>query len=435
VQSALREVFGWTSARDYAFPEIRSRGAAVLVLAASLFPYVYLLARAAFREQSGAVYEVARALGAGPWGRFFRVGLPMARPAIAVGVAVVMMETVNDFGTVEFFAVQTLTTGIFTVWFEQNNAGGAAQIATVILVVILMLVMIERLGRRRIRFYQEARQVRPVTPVSLVGPGAWLATLACSIPFAFGFVLPVGVMAGHAVRNSERWIDPKLLSALFSTVWVGLAAAFLTVGAAIFMVYGVRLMRQGLPRLLMPLTTIGYAAPGAVLGVGILIPLAAADNALADKILSLTGVEIGLLMTGSAAALIYAYAVRFFAIGQGAVDAAMGRVSPSLPMAARSLGQSPLGALRSVYAPLMRSSVAIALLLVFVDCVKELPATLILRPFNFDTLATRTYEQASLERIGDASPSALMIIAVGLVAVLLLARTSRTPLARSPRIP
>ena len=155
----------------------------------------------------------------------------MARPAIAVGVAVVMMETVNDFGTVEFFAVQTLTTGIFTVWFEQNNAGGAAQIATVILVVILMLVMIERLGRRRIRFYQEARQVRPVTPVSLVGPGAWLATLACSIPFAFGFVLPVGVMAGHAVRNSERWIDPKLLSALFSTVWVGLAAAFLTVGA------------------------------------------------------------------------------------------------------------------------------------------------------------------------------------------------------------
>ena len=275
VQGALREVFGWTSARDYAFPEIRSRGAAVLVLAASLFPYVYLLARAAFREQSGAVYEVARALGAGPWGRFFRVGLPMARPAIAVGVAVVMMETVNDFGTVEFFAVQTLTTGIFSVWFEQNNAGGAAQIATVILVVILALALIERLGRRRIRFYQEARQVRPVTPVVLTGSGAWLATFACATPFAFGFVLPVGVMAGHAFRNSDRWIDPKLFSALFSTLWVGLAAAFLTVGAALFMVYGVRLMRQGLPRLLMPLTTIGYAAPGAVLGVGLLIPLAA----------------------------------------------------------------------------------------------------------------------------------------------------------------
>lgn len=425
VQTALREVFGWASARDYAFPQIRSRWAAAVVLAASLFPYVYLLARAAFREQSGGVYEVARALGAGPWGRFFRVGLPLARPAIAVGVAIVMMETINDFGTVDFFAVQTLTTGIFTVWLEQSNAAGAAQIALVILLVILGLTLLERLGRKRLRFYQYARNSRPVLPTQLTGVGAWTATALCLLPFVIGFVLPVGVMASHALSKVERWLDPGLFGALVNTVMVGLLAAFVTVAAAVFLVYGVRLTGRLLPRLLLPLTTIGYAAPGAVLAVGILIPLATFDNALADAVLQFTGVEIGLLMTGSVGALVYAYSVRFFAIAQGAVDAAMGRVSPSLPMAARSLGKGPMGTLRHVYAPLMKSSVATALLLVFVDTVKELPATLILRPFNFNTLATRTYEQASLERIADAAPSALLIIAVGLSAVLLLARSNR----------
>ncbi len=425
VQTALREIFGWASARDYSFPQIRSRWAAVVVLAASLFPYVYLLARAAFREQSGGVYEVARALGAGPWGRFFRVGLPLARPAIAVGVAIVMMETVNDFGTVDFFAVQTLTTGIFTVWLEQSNAGGAAQIALVILLVILGLALIERLGRKRLRFYQYARNSRPVLPVKLSGARAWIAAGLCLLPFLVGFVLPVAVMGAHALSRISRWADPGLFGALVNTVAVGLMAAFATVGAAVFLVYGVRLTGRLLPRLLLPLTTVGYAAPGAVLAVGILIPLAAFDNALADAVLRLTGVEIGLLMTGSVGALVYAYSVRFFAIAQGAVDAAMGRVSPSLPMAARSLGKGPFGTLRHVYAPLMKSSVATALLLVFVDSVKELPATLILRPFNFNTLATRTYEQASLERIADAAPSALLIIAVGLSAVLLLARSNR----------
>jgi len=425
VQTALREVFGWSTSRDYYFPQIRSRWAAVVVLSASLFPYVYLLSRAAFREQRGGVYEVARALGAGPWGRFFRVGLPLARPAIAVGVAVVMMETVNDFGTVDFFAVQTLTTGIFTVWLEQSNAGGAAQIASVILIVILGLALIERLGRRRLRFYQHARNSRPVEPVTLAGFSAWGAALFCLVPFLVGFILPVTVMGAHALTRADRWLEPGLAGALFNTVSVGLMAAVVTVGAAVFLVYGVRLTGRLVPRLLLPLTTVGYAAPGAVLAVGILIPLAAFDNAFADWVLRLTGVEIGLLLTGSVGALIYAYAVRFFAIGQGAVDAAMGRVSPSLPMAARSLGKGPMGVLRQVYAPMMKSSVATGLLLVFVDCVKELPATLILRPFNFNSLATRTYEQASLERIADAAPSALLIIAVGLAAVLLLVKSSR----------
>ena len=427
VQVALREAMGWTSARDYWFPAVRSRPGAVLVLAAALYPYVYMLARAAFREQSAGSYEVARALGAGPVGLFLRVGLPLARPAIAAGAAIVMMETVNDFGVVDFFAVQTLTTGIFTVWLETGNAGGAAQIAAVILAVILALVALEKVSRRNSRYYQSARQPRPVTKVRLSGPAAALAAILCALPVAFGFVLPLAVIAGHALDKPETWFSAGLGRAFQNTLTVGAGAAFLTVAGAVFMVYGVRLTGRRLPKIVLPVTTIGYAAPGAVLAVGILIPVAAFDHRLADLVLALTGHDPGLLLTGSAAAIVLAYFVRFFAIAQGATDAAFGRVPPSLPMAARSLGRTAGGALREVYLPLMRGTVGTALLLVFVDCVKELPATLLLRPFNYDTLATRAHEKASLENIAEAAPPALLVIAVGLVAVGLLARATLAP--------
>jgi len=425
VQGTLREVMGWENARDYWFPQIRSRGAAVLVLSASLYPYVYLLARAAFREQPGGAYEVARALGAGPVARFWRVGMPLARPAIAAGTAIVMMETVSDFGTVEFFAVQTLTTGIFSAWLEAGNAGGAAQLAGVILALVLVLVVLEKVSRRRARVHQGARGVRPVTPEVLGPLRGWLTFGLCMVPFSLGFLLPVGVMGWHGLGPRADWLDPRLLEALGNTVAVGGAAAALTVAAGVFMVYSVRLSGHALPRLLLPVTTIGYAAPGAVLGVGVLLPLAALDHWMADGVLALTGWDPGLVLTGSAAALVFAYMVRFFAIGQGAADAALGRVSPNLPLAARSLGRSARGVLWSVYLPLMRASVGTALLLVFVDCVKELPATLLLRPFNFDTLSTRVYEEASLEHLPQAAPPALMICAVGLAAVALLARANR----------
>ncbi len=425
VQTALREVFGWDSARDYRFPEIRSRWAAVVVLSAALMPYVYLLARAGFREQSACGFDVARALGAGPLRRFWAVGLPLARPAIAAGTAIVMMETVSEFGVVDYFAVQTLTTGIFSTWLEAGNAGGAAQIAVVILVLIFVLVALEKTSRRSGRYHRLSRQQRRVTRAHLRGWRGWSAFAVCALPVAVGFVLPGGVILGHALRNPAHWVDPGLARALWHTLTTGGAAAAVTVAAALFLVYGVRLSRRRLPKRLLPATTIGYAAPGAVLGIGLLIPMAAADNALADAVEALTGRDIGLVMTGSAFAIVYAYAVRFFAIAQGAADAAMGRVSPSLPMAARSLGRSAGGALRAVYVPLIRGSVGTALLLVFVDCVKELPATLLLRPFNYNTLATRTYEKASLEQIGQAAPAALLVVAVGLCAVGLLARANR----------
>ncbi len=424
LQIALREAFGWQSARDYWFPAARSRSMAILVLAGALYPYVYLLARAAFRELSGGSYEVARALGAGPWAVFWRIGLPLARPAIAAGAAIAMMETVADFGVVDYFGIQTLTLGIFSTWLEAGNAGGAAQISLVMLATVGLLLALEKHGRRKARYHGSARQPRPVLRAPLKGARGWLATALCTAPFAFGFVLPVAVIGWHASANPESWFGPGLLRALWHTLAVCSIAAVLTVAAALALVYGTRLSGRNLPRRLLPLTTLGYAAPGAVLAVGILFPLAALDHRIADTWLALSGHDPGLLLTGSAAAVVLAYLVRFFAVAEGAVDGAFGRISPSLPMAARSLGRSASGALGAVYMPLMRGSVGSGLVLVFVDSVKELPATMLLRPFNFETLATRVHEKASLENLGDAAPAALLVMAVGLVAVALLARAN-----------
>lgn len=424
VQIALRGWFGWETARDYWFPRIRSLEAAIVVLASALYPYVYLLTRAALHEQSGSAYEVARALGTGPWGLFARVGLPLARPAIVAGSAIAMMEAVADYGVVSYFGVQTLNTGIFTTWLERRNAGGAAQIACAMLAIIVLLSLWERFARRNARYHQSARQPRPIQRQRLRALPALLATLACTLPFAMGFVLPVGVIATYALAYPQGWVSPGLVRAAWHTVSLGGIAAVLTVLMALIMVYGTRLSGRALPRLLMPVTTIGYAAPGAVLAVGLLIPLAALDHRVADGWLAVTGTDPGLILTGTGTAIVLAYLVRFFAIGQGAIDAAFTRVPPSLPMAARSLGRDNAGVLRAVYLPMMRGSVGAALLLVFVDCVKELPATLLLRPFNFETLATRTHERASLEDLGNASPAALLVMAVGLAAVALLARTN-----------
>ncbi|MBC6407760.1 MAG: iron ABC transporter permease [Rhodobacteraceae bacterium] len=425
LQSGLRSIFGWQSARAYWFPEIRSLGAAVIVFSAALYPYVYLLARAAFANQPGEAEEVARSLGCGALARFWRVGLPLARPALAAGAAVVMMETVSDFGTVDYFAVQTLTTGIFSIWLESNNAGGAAQIALVLLGVMVLLVILEKSARRQRVFFSLSQSRRPPPRTALRGLWAVLATSACLLPLLVGFVLPVAVIASHAWQNMHGLGDPLWLVALLNTLSVGGCAAVITVAAGLLLVYGVRLSGRSLPPMLMSLTTIGYAIPGAVLAVGILLPLVVLDHALADLIEALTQSNTGLLLTGSAFALILAYCVRFFAIAQGAAEAALNRIPPNLGRAARSMGQGQGQVLLRVYLPLARGSIGAALLLVFVDCVKELPATMLLRPFNYETLATRVHDQASLENLGDASPGALMIVAVGLVAVGLLARAMK----------
>ncbi|MEE9454165.1 MAG: iron ABC transporter permease [Paracoccaceae bacterium] len=425
VQTFLRGFFGWQNSRDYWFPEIRSIWAAAFVLSLSMYPYIYLLARAAFRGQSANMLEVARALGTGPWGVFLRVGLPLARPAIVAGMAIVMMETLNDFGTVDFFAVQTLTTGIFTTWLQGYNAGGAAQIACVILSLVLFLAAFEKISRRRRRFHNLSSRSAPINAVQLQGWRAISATIACTLPVAFGFLLPFGVIASHALDNPAFWVDDALWRAIFNTVMLAGSAAVLTILAAVFLVYGARQSKGRLLRYLMPVTTIGYAAPGAVLAIGILFPLAAFDTALADAFKTWFDLNIGLLLTGSAVAIIFAYIVRFFAIGLGAVDSAFARVTPSMDMAARSLGRTPGQVLRAVHMPLIKGSALVAAMLIFVDGVKELPATLILRPFNFDTLATRVYNHASLENLGEAAPAAILVTLIGLLPVILLARSTK----------
>jgi iron(III) transport system permease protein len=425
VQTGLRASFGWQDARDYWFFKVRSEGMAALILGFALYPYVYLLVRAALREQAGTALEVGRALGLGPFALFFRLGLPMLRPALAAGAALVMMETVADFGTMQHFGVQSLTTGVFSTWLGQGDVGGAAQIAMLILTLVALLYGFEAMSRKGARFHGQGRSNRPIAQRTLRGWRGAAAFAAAFLPFGIGFVLPLSVMAGLSLSAPSVWLKPGLIEAALNTAVVGGLAALITVGAAVVLVFGLRMGHAPVMRALLPVTALGYAAPGAVLALGLLIPLAAFDHALADAIMALTGYEPGLLITGTAAAIILAYSLRFFGIAQGAVDSAFGRLSPNLPHAARSLGRTPWGVLHSVHLPIMRGSIAAALLVVFVDCVKELPATLMLRPFNYNTLSTRVYELASLERLTEAAPAALIVMAMGLAATLLLARSIR----------
>lgn len=423
VQTTLRDIFGWQTARDYWFPEIRSRWAGIMVMSLALYPYVYLLAKGAFLSQGSAMGNVSRTLGASPARTFWRVSLPLARPAIVAGLAIVMMEVLNDFGTVEFFAIQTLTTGIFSLWLEASDRGGAAQVATMMLTMVLLLVVLEKYSRARRRYHGLNRSDRP-RPLQKTGTlaGLWLAAV-CAVPVIGGFVLPLIVMITSG--DSAGWIDASLWRAAANTAVLGFSAAVLVVLGAIFLTQALRYSKSPVLARIAPITTIGYAAPGAVLAIGLLFPLGAVDNWVADTIQALTGADPGLLLTGTAFSIVLAYAVRFFAIGQGAVDSAMAQVSPAMDDAARTLGRRRWAILRLIHLPLIRGSVATALVLVFVDSVKELPATLMLRPFNFDTLATRVYNYASTEDLERAAPAAVLVTLAGLIPILILALKGR----------
>ncbi|MEM7059542.1 MAG: iron ABC transporter permease [Pseudomonadota bacterium] len=423
VQTGLRALFNWQNSRDYWFPEIRSLGSAAFVLTLALYPYVYLMTRTAFREQSVCALEVGRALGCGPWGVFWRVGLPLARPGVVVGVAVVLMETMADFGAVDFFAVPTLSRGVFSVWLDQHNSGGAAQIALVMLAFVMILLVLEKIGRRGRRFHSMSRRYRPIQRQRTGGITPWLLTVVCALPVLLGFVAPVGIMGWHAFDHFDIWSTSAFIGAVVNTVVLAGSAAMAACTLGLFLVYGARSSEISLPRWVAQATALGYAAPGAVIAVGVIIPVAAFDHWLADTIEAFTGVDIGLLLTGSAAAIVFAYVVRFAVIAHGAIDGAMGRITPSMELAARTLGSTRGRVLARIHVPMIRGSVLTAALLIFVDSVKELPATLILRPFNFETLATTVYNSASLENLAEAGPHALAIIIVGLFPVAILAGT------------
>ncbi|WP_027459003.1 ABC transporter permease [Dechloromonas agitata] len=421
VQTFLRDTFGWAHG-DYWFPDIRTLPGAMLMFVCVLYPYVYLLARTAFLERASGMLEAARTLGLGPWRAFFAVSLPLARPAIVAGVALALMETLADYGTVAYFAVNTFTTGIYRAWFSLGDRVAAAQLAAMLLAFVLFLLTMERISRGRARYHNTTGRNRPMAGARLKGLAASLAVLACLLPLLLGFLLPAGLLLKMALTEGDAQFGERFLTlSRNSFVLAGVTAA-IGVLLALLLAYGARLSRTTLASGLNRLVGLGYAVPGAVIAVGVLIPVTRLDNWLAGQWLAWFGHNPGLLLTGGIAALIYAYLVRFLAVALHTVESSLGKITPSMDDAARSLGLGQGETLRRVHAPMLRGSLLTAGLLVFVDVMKELPATLVMRPFNFDTLATQAYTLASDERLAEASTAALAIVVVGLLPLIALSR-------------
>jgi len=424
LQSMLRDLFGWQTSRDYWFPDIRSLGGAIAMLTLVLYPYVYLLARASFLEQSMNIRDASRILGCSPLQSFYRISLPIARPAIAVGLALVSMETLNDFGTVDYFAVKSLSAGIYDAWLNMGNLGAAAQIASLMLVFVVLLISLERIARAQQRQFSGADRFRSLERYSLSPGRRLLATLACSLPVILGFLIPFLVLGSYAVRRLEQLTEPGFIANAVHSFALSAVAALLTVMIAIVLAYSKRLYphRTSLT-LAARLSSLGYALPGAVLAIGVIIPLATFDNSVDAFMQRHFGFGTGLLLSGTPFAIVFAYCVRFLAVSTGSVESSLSKITPNMDMASRSLGLNPLHTLRRVHLPLIRSGLLTAVLVVFVDAMKELPATLILRPFNYDTLATFVYQYASDEKIETSALAAMLIVLVGIVPVILLSRT------------
>lgn len=420
VQSGLRALTGWSSAGEYAFPEIRSLGGAIAMLSLVLYPYVYLLARAAFQEQSICVLEVSRTLGRGPWRSFFTVALPLARPAIVAGLVLVLLETLNDFGTVDFFAVNTFSRGIFNVWLGMNNVSGAAQIASVLLVVVIALITLERLSRRGQRFHHTSTKYRALPRYHLRRGSAAAAFVFCAAPVVLGFVAPAAALLGHAARHYAEAMEDAFVAYVANSLALSGLAAAVAVGLSLFMAYAMRIGGGPVLRGAVRLASLGYAVPGAVLAVGVMVPFGWLDNAVDGWARENLGVSTGLVLSGTMFAVLFAYVVRFLAVSFGAVEASLAKVTPHMDQAARSLGAGPAATLRRVHLPLIRGSMLTAALLVFVDAMKELPMTLMLRPFGFQSLATYVYQYAGDEQIERSALAALAIVGAGILPVIAL---------------
>jgi iron(III) transport system permease protein len=434
IQTTMRAVLGIASPADFRLPDIRSMWGAIFLFGLVLYPYVYLATRAMFLMQSACVIDVSRTLGAGRASAFFRVALPLARPAIAVGVSLVMMEALNDLGASDILGVRTLTVSIYSTWVNNSSLEGAAQIAIVMLFVVVALVVLERYARRHQRFNTQAQRSRRIAARELTGLSALGASLLCLVPVCFGFLFPALYLVHEAIEAIRyRGLSAMLLTETWHTVSLAAVATIVTVLVGLTLAYTARLVRGPLPPTLVRLGSVGYAIPGTVLAVGLLLPLASFDNAVDANMRAWFGISTGLLLSGSGFALVYAYAVRFLAISAGGVEAGFQKISPSLDSAARNLGETAAGVVRRVHMPLLRPALGGAALLVFVDSMKELSATLLLRPFNFETLATHVYAEASRGTYEDGSVAALLIVLVGLIPVALLARASRLPFAEGAR--
>ncbi len=422
LQIQLREVFGWQFG-DYWFPEIRSIGGAILMLSLVLYPYVYLLCRAAFIEQSVCVLEVSRSLGCGPYRSFFRVALPLARPAIIAGLSLVMMETLADYGTVQYFGVATFTTGIFRTWFGLGSSVAAAQLSAVLLGFIMLVVLLEAWSRKQARYHHTSTRYSKLVRKPVTGWRKFLPTLICIVPLTFGFIIPAIQLLAWARQTWSDVIDDEFLTLLAHSLELAALASLLALVLSVFICYGKRVLSSSLSRFIVRLLSTGYAIPGTVIAVGVLIPFSWLDNSIDGWMRENLDMSTGLLFSGTVFALVFAYLVRFLPVSMNTVEAGLSKIRPTMDEVGRSMGLPTLAILRRVHVPMLKGSLLTALLLVFVDVLKELPATLILRPFNFNTLAIRTFELANEERLADAASPALAIVLAGIIPVIILSRS------------
>ena len=422
VQTWLRETFMWQRG-DYWFPDVRSLPGAIVVFSLVFYPYVYVLARAAFLERSGSLMEAARSMGLSARTAFFRAALPVARPAVAGGVALVIMESLAEFGAVSYFGVPTFTTGIYRAWYAFGSPVAAAQLAAALLGLIALTLMLEKLSRGRARYHETS--LRKTLPPQLTTARAFGAWLLCLIPLTGGFLLPAVLLLRMAASEGDVQFGAKYLELAGNSFTLALIASLAAAVLAVLLAYATRLHPGKAMAAIKRAASLGYAVPGTVIAVGALIPLTALDHALILFMREHYGMTLGLVLTGSALALVFAYVARFLAVALNAVESSMARIRPSIDDAARSLGATRTSLLARVHLPMLASGLASAVLLVFVDVMKELPATIVLRPFNFETLATQVYVLASDERLAEAATPSLAIVAVGLTPVILLSRAIR----------
>jgi iron(III) transport system permease protein len=428
LQSALRNAMGWTRSTDYIFPEIRSMAGAILVLSFALYPYIYLTARAAFLKQSMNQVDVARTLGKSSSQVLFDIILPQARPAIIVGLMLVLMECLNDIAAANFFGVQTLTLGVYSTWIGQNDLGSAAQLALVLLAMVSALIWIEKRAQGAKQKFQIAQRQRPIS----LSQRGWLISAWCAIPVLIGFILPAILLAVHAVKRFDILNSRDFLDAASNSILLASLATILTLSVGLFLAYANRVTQSRFIRALTIVSTFGYAVPGTVLAIGVMVAFGKFDNWLDYFVRSQFGFSSGLLLSGSLVAVLVSYISRFVTMGFGSFETGLTKITPNIDAVARVLGRSPWRVLFEIHFPLLRPAVFTAAILVFVDAMKELPATLLLRPFGFENLATQVFTFASLEKLEDSSVPALAIVLVGLVPVLILSRNLRDPAIKSP---
>ncbi|WP_139974035.1 iron ABC transporter permease [Ochrobactrum sp. CGA5] len=426
VQGAVRFMLGYESPRQFRLPDIRSMTGCIILLGFVLYPYVYIPTRAMFLTQSASLIEAARTLGVSRKGIFWRVALPLARPAVAVGVSLALMETLNDVGAAEFLGVRTLTVSIYTTWITRSDLPGAAQLALALLFLVVALVSIERWARRKQRFASNIRHTRGFEPLLVRRSQAvWLFGL-CSLPVIIGFVLPAIYLVSEAFKRIRfAGLSPRLIGEAFNTIILASIATALVLVCGMFVAYAVRLFPSAISRWSYRLSTMGYAAPGTVIAIGILVVAGGFDSLFNQFTSHVFGYSSGLVLIGTGAAVVYAYVVRFLAISAGGIDSGLERIPLSLDHASRTLGRSVTQTFYAVHLPLSRTAIVAAGLLVFVDCVKELPATLLLRPLNVETFATHLYGEAARGTYEEASIAALAIVVVGILPVILLARVGK----------